>query len=102
MVKINVPEYKKEKSHLYPKPYDTLQLEMEQSLEKVIRSAGKTMVLISGGVKVSDKELMQRVRMSLEAGATGLVFGRNLWQRPFEKTVEIAEKIKQTMKGFSG
>jgi class I fructose-bisphosphate aldolase len=102
MVKINVSEYEKEKSHLYPKPYDTLQLGMEENLEKVIRSAGKTLVLISGGAKVSDEELMQRVRMSLEAGATGLVFGRNLWQRQFEKTLEIAEKIKKTMKEFSG
>jgi class I fructose-bisphosphate aldolase len=102
MVKTNVPEYAKEKSHLYPKPYDTLQLGMEENLEKVIRSAGKTMVLISGGEKISDDELMQRVRFSLEAGATGLVFGRNLWQRQFGKTLEIAEKIKEIMKTFSG
>jgi class I fructose-bisphosphate aldolase len=102
MVKINVPEYVKEKSHLYPKPYDALQLSMEKSLEKVIRSAGKTLVLISGGAKVSDDELLQRVRMSLEAGATGLVFGRNLWQREFEKTLEITEKIKKVMGEISG
>lgn len=102
MVKINVPEYVKEKSHLYPKPYDALQLGMEKSLEKVIRSAGKTLVLISGGAKVSDDELLQRVRMSLEAGATGLVFGRNLWQREFEKTLEITEKIKKVMREISG
>jgi class I fructose-bisphosphate aldolase len=102
MVKINVPEYVKEKSHLYPKPYDALQLSMEKSLEKVIRSAGKTLVLISGGAKVSDDELLQRVRMSLEAGATGLVFGRNLWQREFEKTLEITEKIKKVMREISG
>jgi class I fructose-bisphosphate aldolase len=101
MVKINVPEYVKEKSHLYPKPYDALQLGMEKSLEKVIRSAGKTLVLISGGAKVSDDELLQRVRMSLEAGATGLVFGRNLWQREFEKTLEITEKIKKVMREAS-
>jgi class I fructose-bisphosphate aldolase len=102
MVKINVPEYVKEKSHLYPKPYDTLQLDMEKSLEKVIRSAGKTLVLISGGAKISDDELLQRVRMSLEAGATGLVFGRNLWQREFEKTLEITEKIKKVMREIPG
>ena len=102
MVKINVPEYVREKSHLYPKPYDALQLGMEKSLEKVIRSAGKTLVLISGGAKISDNELLQRVRMSLEAGATGLVFGRNLWQREFEKTLEITEKIKKVMREISG
>jgi class I fructose-bisphosphate aldolase len=102
MVKINVPEYEKEKSHLYPKPYDSLQLGMKENLEKVVRSAGKTFVVISGGEKISDDELLERVRMSLEAGATGLVFGRNLWQREFEKTLEITEKIKKTMREFSG
>jgi class I fructose-bisphosphate aldolase len=102
MVKINVPEYEKEKSHLYPKPYDSLQLGMKENLEKVVRSAGKTLVLVSGGEKISDDELLERVRMSLEAGATGLVFGRNLWQRAFEKTLEITEKIKKTMREFSG
>jgi class I fructose-bisphosphate aldolase len=101
IVKINVPEYDNEKSHLYPKPYDTLKLGMEKNLEKVIHSAGKTLVLISGGAKVADEELLQRVRMSLEAGATGLVFGRNLWQRQFEKTLEITEKIKKIMREFS-
>jgi class I fructose-bisphosphate aldolase len=101
MVKINVPEYAKDKSHLYPKPYDALQLGMEKNLEKVIRSAGKTFVLVSGGAKISDEELLQRVRMSLEAGATGLVFGRNLWQRRFEETLEMAGKIKKLMKQIS-
>lgn len=101
MVKINIPEYDKEKSRLYPKPYDTLKLNAKEAVEKVIKSAGKTMVLISGGEKMEDQELMEKVRISLEGGATGLVFGRNLWQRPFKKAVEIAQKIRILMKDFS-
>ena len=101
MVKINIPEYDKERSRLYPKPYDTLQLDAKEALEKVIKSAGKTMALISGGEEMGDDELLEKVRISLEAGATGLVFGRNLWQRPFKKALEIAERIKILMAEFS-
>ena len=101
MVKINIPEYDKEKSRLYPKPYDKLQLEPKQAVEKVIKSAGKTMVLISGGEKMEDKELLEKARISLEGGATGLVFGRNLWQRPFKKALEIAAQIRTLMKEFA-
>jgi class I fructose-bisphosphate aldolase len=101
MVKINIPEYDKERSRMYPKPYDTLQLSAKDALEKVIKSAGKTMVLISGGEEMGDDELLEKVRISLEAGATGLVFGRNLWQRPFKSALEIAERIKILASSFS-
>jgi class I fructose-bisphosphate aldolase len=101
MVKINIPGYDKERSRLYPKPYNTLQLNAKEALEKVIKSAGRTMVLISGGEEMGDDELLEKVRISLEAGATGLVFGRNLWQRPFKKALEIAERIKILMAEFA-
>jgi class I fructose-bisphosphate aldolase len=101
MIKINIPEYDKEKSRLYPEPYNSLQLDIKKALEKVIESAGRTMVLISGGEKMGDEELLEKVRTSLEAGATGLVFGRNLWQRPFEKALDIVERIKILMSEFA-
>jgi class I fructose-bisphosphate aldolase len=100
LVKINIPEYSIEKSRLYPKPYDSLQLNAKEALEKVIRSAGKTMVLISGGEEMGDHKLLEKARISLEAGATGMVFGRNLWQRPFKKALEIAGQIKILMMEF--
>ena len=101
MVKINIPKYDKEKSQQYPKPYDTLQLNAKEAVEKVVRSAGKTMALISGGEEMGDDELLEKVKISLEAGATGMVFGRNLWQRPFKKALEITEQIKNLMAEFA-
>jgi len=97
MVKINIPIYDKEKSRLYPKPYDTLNLNAKEALEKAIASAGKTMVLISGGEEMGDNELLEKVRISLEVGATGFMFGRNLWQRPFKDALEITKRIKTLM-----
>lgn len=101
LVKINMPEYNKERSRLYPKPYDTLQLNTKEALEKVIASAGKTMVLISGGEEMGDEELLEKVKVSLEAGATGMVFGRNLWQRPLKNALEIAGRIKILMAEYA-
>ncbi len=100
MVKINIPEYDKEKSQLYPEPYKSLQLNTKEALEKAIKSAGRTMVLVSGGEKLGDEELLEKVRISFEAGAAGLVFGRNLWQRAFKNSLEIAERIKRLMMEF--
>jgi class I fructose-bisphosphate aldolase len=101
MVKINIPKYDKERSRQYPKPYDTLQLNTKEALEKVIGSAGKTMTLISGGEEMGDDKLLEKVRISLEAGATGLVFGRNLWQRPLKNALKITEQIKLLMAEFT-
>jgi class I fructose-bisphosphate aldolase len=101
MVKINIPKYDKERSRQYPKPYDTLQLNTKEALEKVIKSAGKTMTLISGGEETGDDDLLEEVKASLEAGATGFAFGRNFWQRPFKKALEVSERIKNLMAEFT-
>jgi class I fructose-bisphosphate aldolase len=62
---------------------------------KIVGSAGRTMVLFSGGSRISDEDLLLKARVCMEAGATGLIFGRNMWQRPFEESLKITKKIKQ-------
>ena len=101
MVKINMPKYEPEKSQLYPEPYRSLKLSSEETLESVIKSAGRTLVFLSGGEKVGDEELLEKARLSFAAGARGLVFGRNLWQRPFEDALRVAREIRNTMSEFS-
>jgi class I fructose-bisphosphate aldolase len=49
MVKVNIPEYDKEKSQLYPESYKSLRLNTKEALEKVVKSAGRTIVLVFGG-----------------------------------------------------
>ncbi len=66
-------------------------------MEKVVASAGKTMVLFSGGSKISDEDLLLKARLCMEAGATGLIFGRNMWQRPFEDGLAVTEKLKEIL-----
>jgi class I fructose-bisphosphate aldolase len=58
------------------------------------------MTLVSGGEKMGDEELLEKARISMEAGAYGLIFGRNVWQRPFNEALKITQKMKNLMKEF--
>jgi len=97
VVKINVPEHEKV-SPDQPKPYNELNLGYEGVIRKVVTSAGKALVLFSGGSKLGDDDLLTKARMAVENGATGLIFGRNLWQRPMDEALAITDKIMQIMK----
>ncbi|MFW9887905.1 MAG: class I fructose-bisphosphate aldolase [Candidatus Thorarchaeota archaeon] len=99
-VKLNVPEDDPKRRSEQPAPYDTLELSYEERVRKVIKSAGKTLVLFSGGSMLSDKDLLHRAKVCLEEGAAGLLFGRNLWQRKWEDALEITEKLKEMMLGL--
>jgi class I fructose-bisphosphate aldolase len=97
VVKLNVPDYEKS-SPDQPKPYNTMDLGYAGVVSKVVASAGRALVLFSGGSKVSDEDLMLKARTTMENGATGLIFGRNLWQRPMNEALEISEKLLQLMR----
>ncbi|MEN9020256.1 MAG: aldolase [Verrucomicrobiales bacterium] len=47
---------------------------------QVIEVAGDTPVLVRGGGKVSDREILERTGKLLEQGASGIVYGRNVIQ----------------------
>ncbi|MHA2602051.1 MAG: class I fructose-bisphosphate aldolase [Candidatus Thorarchaeota archaeon SMTZ1-83] len=96
-VKLNVPEDNPKTRSKQPEPYDTLELDYEERVRKVIKSAGKTLVLFSGGSMLNDEDLIYRARTCLEQGAAGLLFGRNLWQRKWEDALEITKKLKELM-----
>ena len=99
IVKLNVP--KVEPNEKEPKPYNTLAISEEEAVRKVVKSAGRTLVLISGGSKVSDDDLLHKARLAMNAGVTGLIFGRNLWQRKHEDALEITGRIHEMLKAYS-
>jgi len=101
LVKLNFPKYVEARVKELPKPYDQLKLGPQQAMEKVVRSAGRTMVLVSGGGKMSDEDLLEKVKASMEAGVTGLIFGRNMWQRDLNEALKLTEKIKRIMAEYS-
>ena len=97
IVKINVPKIDESKMDKLPKPYNTLKLTYEEAIAKVVHAAGKTMVLFSGGSKESDADLLHKAKAAMENGATGLIFGRNMWQREFSDAMKISAQIKKLM-----
>jgi len=106
IVKLNVPEFRDPRNDDSPKPYQELYRAWKDlddhevyrlAVEKVVASAGKTLVLFSGGSKIGDEDLLTKARICMEAGATGLIFGRNMWQRPFAQGLEITERIKRIL-----
>ena len=97
MVKVNFPKPYSDRDLESPKPYDELRLEPAEQIRRVIEAASGVPVLISGGSKVSEADLLEKARLSMEAGATGLIFGRNIWQRPMEEALDLAARLKALM-----
>ncbi|MFO7917763.1 MAG: fructose-bisphosphate aldolase [Anaerolineae bacterium] len=106
VVKLNVPAFRDPGNEQSPEPYRELYREWKEldeneayrrATEKVVASAGKTMVLFSGGSKISDEDLLTKARICMESGATGLIFGRNMWQRPLDDGLQITEQVKDVL-----
>jgi len=93
MIKLNYPK----QSSGQPKAYDSLNEDEMTMMKRVVKSAGKAGVIVSGGSKVSDDTLLTKVANSLSAGVEGFIFGRNMWQRPIDKALELTKKIKQEL-----
>ncbi|HKB46288.1 MAG TPA: fructose-bisphosphate aldolase, partial [Ktedonobacterales bacterium] len=54
IVKVNVPKIDPEKDVAAPKPYNTLHVSREEAVRMVVESAGRTLVLFSGGEMQGD------------------------------------------------
>ena len=100
VVKVNFPKIDAEKDKAAPAPYNTLKIDEAAAFKQVVQSAGRALVLVSGGTKISDEDLLKKVRLSMEAGATGLIFGRNMWQRPMDAALALTEQVKKIMQEF--
>jgi class I fructose-bisphosphate aldolase len=100
IVKINMPKLNPEKDQAAPKPYNTLQVSQEEAARMVVESAGRQLVLFSGGEMQGEGDIIQKARTAMDAGATGLIFGRNVWQRPFEEALELSQRMHEMLKEY--
>lgn len=98
VAKVNFP--KPGPSEGGPKPYDTLDIPADEGIGRVIEACGRAKVLISGGEKLGDDEVLRKARLSLEAGAMGLIFGRNIWQRPWDDAMAIIARLQEVFAGL--
>ncbi|WP_018628675.1 class I fructose-bisphosphate aldolase [Niabella aurantiaca] len=61
-----------------------------EEYHKVIEIAGEVPVLVRGGGKASDEEILQRTKVLLGQGIAGIVYGRNIIQHAFPDRITKA------------
>lgn len=111
IVKVNIPkkvsedkkaDYEKlcSKDEDYKKYLELENASDEERMKRVVDSAGKTMVLISGGKKTDDDEIVRRMQFIMNAGVSGIIFGRNMWQREYDDALSMTAKFKEMMSKY--
>ncbi|MGH2954980.1 MAG: class I fructose-bisphosphate aldolase [Solirubrobacterales bacterium] len=97
VVKLNMPKLNPDKDKDSPAPYNEMDVSQEEAIRHVVESAGRSLVVLSGGSKVDDEQLLGQTRFIMEAGGSGVIYGRNVWQREWSEAREIIEQIKEIM-----
>jgi class I fructose-bisphosphate aldolase len=97
VVKLNMPKLNPEKDRNAPAPYNEIEISQQEAILHCVQSAGRALVVLSGGSKVDDDKLLEQTRMIMEAGGSGVIFGRNVWQREWGAALGIIEQIKETL-----
>ncbi|MCY0909990.1 MAG: fructose-bisphosphate aldolase [Sulfobacillus thermotolerans] len=100
VIKLNVPKVDADKLKQAPKAYQR-EWTVESALEEVIRSAGNSLVIFAGGEKGTGPAALEKAEACMKAGATGLIFGRNVWQRPFGEALELARNIHEMLDRYA-
>ena len=68
-----------------------------EDLKWAVKSAGKAKVVIAGGIKKGEKQLLGQVKEIKKAGGIGLAIGRNVWQS--KAPLEVTKKVKKVLWG---
>ena len=68
-----------------------------EAIRQCVESAGRALVVLSGGSKTDDETVLRNTREVMEAGGSGVIFGRNVWQREWNEALEIIDQIKETL-----
>ncbi len=84
-----------------PEPYASLHEDAAARVRRVVRSAGRTLVLFSGGEK-DDREpaVIEKIRLYLDNGATGVMFGRNMWLRRPPEAQALIRKVHAVLRRY--
>jgi class I fructose-bisphosphate aldolase len=94
VVKVNFPKPELRKG--VKPPYDA-EFSAQRAVNAVVASANRTLVLISGGERAGDEAMVDKARLSMEAGATGLIFGRNVWQRDHDESMRFVARLREVL-----
>jgi class I fructose-bisphosphate aldolase len=97
VVKLNFPKFDSEKDKQQPAPYNEMEVAPEEAVRQIVESAGRSLVVLSGGSRTDDETVLNHTRTIMEAGGSGVIFGRNVWQREKAEALEIVGQIKETL-----
>ena len=97
VVKLNMPKPDPDKDKDSPAPYNDMDVSHEEMVRQVVESAGRSLVVLSGGSRVDDDALLEQTRAIMEAGGSGVIYGRNVWQREWSEALEIVAQIKDVL-----
>jgi class I fructose-bisphosphate aldolase len=97
IVKLNMPKINPEKDKDAPAPYNEMEVDEAEAIRQCVASAGRSLVVLSGGSRVDDETVLKHCREIMEAGGVGVIFGRNVWQREWNEALEIIAQIKETL-----
>ena len=97
VVKLNMPKLDPDKDKDSPAPYNEMEVDQAEAIRHCVASARRALVVLSGGSRVDDDTVLGNTRMVMEAGGSGVIFGRNVWQREWSEALEIIGQIKETL-----
>jgi class I fructose-bisphosphate aldolase len=94
VVKVNFPRPTKRAG--VRAEYDA-EFSTQAAINAVVASANRTLLLVSGGARAGDDAMLDKARESMEAGATGLIFGRNVWQRRQDESLRFVARLREIL-----
>ncbi len=66
--------------------------ENAENLSWAVQAAGRTKVIVAGGPKTAEEDLLDLAKKTIQAGAAGMAVGRNIWQK--KNPLDITQKLK--------
>jgi class I fructose-bisphosphate aldolase len=97
MVKVNFPRAQKRQGVRVE--YDQ-EFTDREAIERVVHSANRSLLLVSGGQRLGDEAMLEKAEHSMAAGATGLIFGRNVWQRTHLESIRFVTELRSILERY--
>ena len=97
VVKLNMPKVAQDTDKDAQPPYNDMEIDQEEAVRQVVASAGRSLVVLSGGSKADDEVVLGHTKSIMDAGGSGVIFGRNVWQREWSEALEIVQQIKESL-----
>ncbi|TCC30760.1 class I fructose-bisphosphate aldolase [Kribbella speibonae] len=94
VVKVNFPHPDKRAG--VKAPYEEI-FTPQQAIDGVVRSANRTLVLVSGGERAGDDAMYRKAEQAMDAGGLGCIFGRNVWQRGYDESLAFVDGLKEIL-----